>query len=69
VQVAAGEVDAIREVPALMVTLAPKVSVPKKVRMTLAPAPLKVEWPETYSGNGGVNRSTWPCGPVRGRGW
>jgi len=21
---------------------------------TLAPAPLKVEWPDTYSGNGGV---------------
>jgi len=42
-----------REAPARMVTLAPKVSVPKKVRMTRAPAALKVEWPETYSGTAG----------------
>jgi hypothetical protein len=44
----------IRELPALTVTLAPKLSEPRKVEMTRAPAPLKVEWPDTYSGNGGV---------------
>lgn len=32
----------------------------RQVVMTWAPAALKVEWPETYSGNGGVTtRSSW----------
>lgn len=30
-------------------------SVPKKLANTVAAAPLKVLWPEQYSGNGGVN--------------
>ena len=50
----------MREVPAGTVTLAPKLLEPVKVVMTCAPAALKVEWPETYSGNGGVTtRSSW----------
>jgi hypothetical protein len=50
----------IREVPALTVTLAPKVSEVVNRERTRAPAPLKVEWPDTYSGNGGVTTcSSW----------
>jgi len=50
----------MREVPAGTVTLAPKLLEPMKVVMTCAPAALKVEWPETYSGNGGATtRSSW----------
>jgi hypothetical protein len=55
-----GVLGSIREVPALTVTLAPKLSEPKKVETTRPPAALKVEWPDTYSGNGGVTtRSSW----------
>ena len=55
-----GVLGSIREVPALTVTLAPKLSEPRKVEMTRAPAALKVEWPDTYPGNGGVTtRSSW----------
>ena len=43
-----------RELPARMVALAPKRSEPVKRASTAAAAALKVEWPETYSGNGGV---------------
>ena len=43
-----------RELPAGMVTLPPKRSDPVKRASTAAAAALKVEWPETYSGNGGV---------------
>jgi hypothetical protein len=50
----------IRDSPARTVTLAPKLSEPMKVVMTCAPAALKVERPDTYSGNGGVTtRSSW----------
>ena len=46
----------MNELPGLIVTLAPNRSLPVNCCRTLAPAPLKVEWPDTYSGNGGVGR-------------
>ena len=46
----------MNDVPGLTVTLAPNRSLPVKRCRTLAPAPLKVEWPDTYSGNGGVGK-------------
>src|SRR5829696_7303025 len=45
-----------RELPAGTVTKAPKWSEPVKWASTSAAAALKVEWPETYSANGGVGR-------------
>ena len=45
-----------RELPAGMVTLAPKRSEPVKQASTMAAAALKVEWPEGNSPNGGVGR-------------
>ena len=45
-----------RELPAGMVTEAPKRSDPVKRASTAAAAALKVEWPEGYSPNGGVAR-------------
>ena len=44
------------DVPGRTVTLAPNRSLPVNRYRTLAPAPLKVEWPEVYSGNGGVGK-------------
>src|SRR5215211_4402738 len=50
----------ILELPALMVTLALKLSVPKKAPRMVRPAALKVLCPDTYSGNGGVTTlSAW----------
>ena len=43
-----------REVPASMVTPAPKLSLPVNLAKMAAAAELKVECPDTYSGNGGV---------------
>jgi hypothetical protein len=55
-----GVLGSIREAPALTVTLAPKASEPVNIDRTRAPAALKVEWPEVYSGNGGVTTfSSW----------
>ena len=51
--VAPGSMD---ELPGLIVTLAPNRSLPVNRCRTLAPAPLKVECPDTYSGNGGVGK-------------
>jgi hypothetical protein len=45
----------IRDEPAGMVTWAPNRSLPVNIRKTRAPAALKVLWPDTYSGNGGVS--------------
>ena len=43
-----------RELPAGMITLAPKRSEPVNLASTMAAAALKVEWPEACSANGGV---------------
>ena len=43
-----------REVPASMVTLAPKLSLPVNLARMAAAAELKVLCPDTYSGNGGL---------------
>src|SRR4051794_24660046 len=46
--------------PAVMVALAPNVSVPRNAWNTTQVAPLNVECPDTYSGNGGVTTlSAW----------
>jgi hypothetical protein len=45
-----------RELPAGMVTASPKVSLPVAALRRMAAAALKVEWPEMYSGNGGVGK-------------
>ena len=45
----------MNELPGLIVTLAPNRSLPVNC-WTLVPAPLKVECPDTYSGNGGVGK-------------
>ena len=37
-----------------MVTVAPKVSLPVNAASMVAPAAVKVEWPDTYSGKAGV---------------
>ena len=43
-----------------MVTVAPKVSLPVNAASMVAPAALKVEWPDRYSGNAGVTTlSAW----------
>ena len=46
----------MNEVPGRTVTLAPNRSLPVNCWRTLAPAPLKVECPDTYSGTAGSGR-------------
>src|SRR4029453_12915129 len=53
------------EVPALTVICPPKLSLPVKAVRVMRAAPLKVECPEVYSGNGGVT----PFGSWYGRHW
>src|ERR671912_382299 len=50
------------ERPGRTVTLAPNRSLPVNRCRTLAPAPLKVECPDTYSGNGGGGEGAPPDG-------